>query len=696
MVLLFHPPLFSLSLPPKRAFWGPKPPLRCSASSTDVRVQSANNGAAILWYKHDLRIEDHPGLIAASKHPAVVPLYVFDPRILSRFSDEMLELLLFALEDLRRLLKDRGSNLMIRFGTAEDVIRKMVNEVQASGIFVEEEVEYELRVMVENVKESVCTLSIKGGNPKIVMWRTPFYDVQSSNNLPSSFHDFQKHRISVLPGLEPPILPATLTDLSWGIFPTMIDLKEYQSKNEWTSIKKLSAENMLQRKKQRGKVDLKSADREENDENQSVSETIQRKKPERSAFVTSQGNFAGGGSDLVLNALAAYLRYLEGTSRDDYQEVHAKLRLAEKREGASFQALFGSSLLLGTVSRRRVYFEAIKYEKERNGGFLSPFGYSTATAAAAINTVSSTEWYWLLTLKGYKNDADIFPIRIWRWNNYLIQYTVAGCEGPAVLLVHGFGAFMEHYRDNLYPIAEDGNRVWAITLLGFGKSEKPNIIYTELMWAELLRDFIIEVVREPVHLVGNSIGGYAVSVVAGLWPLLAKSVVLMNTAGSIIPGYLPLGYSSDRRTSGAAWLGARLLLLYLRFNIKNILRSFYPTEARRADDWLINEMTRASHDPGVIYVLESIFSFDLSLPLNYLLEGFENRTLIVQGMKDPLSDSRSMLAMVREHCRGVAIKEIDAGHCPHDELPSEVNSIITEWVAALEHQVSPVTSKQLN
>lgn len=71
--------------------------------------------------------------------------------------------------------------------------------------------------------------------------------------------------------------------------------------------------------------------------------------------------------------------------------VHAKLRLTEKREGASFQALFGSVLLLGMLSRRRVYFEAIKYEKERNGGFLSPFGYSTITVAAAINTVSSVE-----------------------------------------------------------------------------------------------------------------------------------------------------------------------------------------------------------------------------------------------------------------------------------------------------------------
>lgn len=78
--------------------------------------------------------------------------------------------------------------------------------------------------------------------------------------------------------------------------------------------------------------------------------------------------------------------------------------------------------------------------------------------------------------------------------------------------MHGFGAFLEHYRDNILSIAEVGNRVWAITILGFGKSEKPNIVYTELMWAELLRDFVIDVVGEPVHLVGNSIGGMLICV----------------------------------------------------------------------------------------------------------------------------------------------------------------------------------------
>lgn len=45
------------------------------------------------------------------------------------YSDEMLELVIFALEDLRKLLKEQGSDLMIRFGKAENVITEIVEEV---------------------------------------------------------------------------------------------------------------------------------------------------------------------------------------------------------------------------------------------------------------------------------------------------------------------------------------------------------------------------------------------------------------------------------------------------------------------------------------------------------------------------------------------------------------------------------------
>ena len=135
-----------------------------------------------------------------------------------------------------------------------------------------------------------------------------------------------------------------------------------------------------------------------------------------SAFITRSRDTVGGGTEAVLNALAGYLRYLEGTSRDDWQEyvmsinkkaclynefwlilvliltrVHARLRDAETRPGASFFKLFGPALCLGIVSRRRVHYEAIEYEKERNAGFISPFGYSASTVTAATDAVCSME-----------------------------------------------------------------------------------------------------------------------------------------------------------------------------------------------------------------------------------------------------------------------------------------------------------------
>nr|XP_029117485.1 uncharacterized protein LOC105034519 isoform X2 [Elaeis guineensis] len=625
-------------------------PLAVVRATAEVRqreaVREARNGAAVVWFKRDLRTDDHPGLVAAvSQHQTVVPLYVFDRRILSNFSDEMLKLLLLALEDLKQLLKDQGSDLLVAFGSAEDVIRKLVNE---------------------NLEE-----------------------------LPASYRDFLQLQLSQTIPVAAPTLPVLEMEVDRGALPTFDDIKMYllgepcQSDNCWTSLKKVSAETIL-RKEGISQAVMKSDPSESLKSNEgkniisSTLNNVKSTKIAKSVFASGEGTQVGGGTNNALNALAAYLRYLEGTARDDWQELHEKLRKAECRKGASFGALFGSALYLGTISRRRVYYEAIKYERERNAGYVSPFGYSTPTVAAAVDAVHSMEWYWLLALKCQKCNEGIYPIRIWSWNGYLIQYTAVGHEGPAVLFVHGFGAFLEHFRDNISSIADGGRRVWAITLLGFGKSEKPNILYTKLMWAELLRDFIIDVVGEPVHLVGNSIGGYFVSIVAGLWPALARSLVLLNTAGSIVPSYSSIPLVEEGQTSGLAWLQARLLLLYLRLRAGSILKKCYPTNAERADDGLIGDILRASYDPGVPIILESILNFDLSIPLNYLFDSFGGKILVVQGMKDPLSKSKLFLSMLREHCIRVTVSELDAGHCPHDELPVEVNSILSEWTSTAE------------
>ncbi|GAB2294092.1 hypothetical protein Dimus_028309 [Dionaea muscipula] len=55
-------------------------------------------------------------------------------------------------------------------------------------------------------------------------------------------------------------------------------------------------------------------------------------------------------------------------------------------------------------------------------------------------------------------------------------------------------------------------------------------------------------------------------------------------------------------------------------------------------------------------------------------------------MKDPIDNSISRVSTFKEHCPWVVIRELDAGHCPHDECPDEVNPIILEWVAMIEQR----------
>ncbi|HEY8602113.1 MAG TPA: deoxyribodipyrimidine photo-lyase [Thermomicrobiales bacterium] len=97
------------------------------------------NGTIVVWFRRDLRLHDHPALMAALQAGRrVAPLFVFDEALLAgRWPAP--NRLWFMRESVRALGDDlcqRGSYLTLRVGRPEAVVAEFAQEVGASAVYV--------------------------------------------------------------------------------------------------------------------------------------------------------------------------------------------------------------------------------------------------------------------------------------------------------------------------------------------------------------------------------------------------------------------------------------------------------------------------------------------------------------------------------------------------------------------------------
>lgn len=87
---------------------------------------------SLVLFNRDLRVHDHPALVAAAKAERVVPLFVFDERLLrSRFAaPNRVAFMLEALRDLDAALRKAGGRLFVRHG---DPVREAIAVARECG-----------------------------------------------------------------------------------------------------------------------------------------------------------------------------------------------------------------------------------------------------------------------------------------------------------------------------------------------------------------------------------------------------------------------------------------------------------------------------------------------------------------------------------------------------------------------------------
>ncbi len=191
---------------------------------------------ALVWFRNDLRLEDHEALAtAAGDADRVLPVYCIDPRHFAttrwgfpKTGAFRVQFLLECLADLRAGLQDIGSDLVIRMGKPDDVLPELVRAYEISTVYVHEEVTSE-EVAVEDAVEAA--LKPLGAQLRR-FWGHMLYHRDdlpfAVDDLPNVFTPFRKRtemQARVRAVIPPPDHLDPLPDgLNAGTIPTLGDL----------------------------------------------------------------------------------------------------------------------------------------------------------------------------------------------------------------------------------------------------------------------------------------------------------------------------------------------------------------------------------------------------------------------------------------------------------------------------------------
>ena len=299
-----------------------------------------------------------------------------------------------------------------------------------------------------------------------------------------------------------------------------------------------------------------------------------------------------------------------------------------------------------------------------------------------------------MTQKTFISKNDNFS---WNFLNYPI-YTIS--QKPkevkrdiAILLIHGFGASTDHWRFNI-PILASKFEVHAIDLLGFGKSPKPNDVeYSGSLWKDQVVAYVKERIKKPTIVVGNSLGGYAALAAGAELQNLSAGVILLNAAGYFSEE--KLGKKNMLQTSIETVAGIflknivlqRLIFENMRkpSTIKKTLNQVYINQ-KNVDDFLVDSIRNPSLDAGAFNVFRSVFnpSGPQGEPLDELFKKLSSPLLLLWGSKDPWMNTPKKRGLYEKFTpKNTTEVILDAGHCPHDEVPELVNQKILDWIESL-------------
>lgn len=261
-----------------------------------------------------------------------------------------------------------------------------------------------------------------------------------------------------------------------------------------------------------------------------------------------------------------------------------------------------------------------------------------------------------------------------------VRYWVEG-EGPAVVLVHGLACSAEFWQYTVAPLSE-GHRVYALDLLGFGRSDKAIGEFSLPYGASFLADFIDAVGVERATLVGNSLGGVICAQFAVQFPERLERLILVGSAG----------FGRELQFFLRLWsvpiLGSMTFSLYQRaFPVVKRLVFYDSSSIDR--EW-VSAAAAMVRMPGAKESSLRIVRLGVDMTgqrdelvrdLHLQLAHMTAPTLVIWGSHDPVVPVSHAYA-AEELIPNSKVRIMDrCGHTPQVERPQEFNQLVLDFLS---------------
>jgi len=310
--------------------------------------------------------------------------------------------------------------------------------------------------------------------------------------------------------------------------------------------------------------------------------------------------------------------------------------------------------------------------KSKTGSVLSTLLWTGAAVGAAA-LANAYIFYQTppLTSKLAGGEIRYFPTP-----NGDIFYKKAG-DGPPLVLVHGIGAGCSSYEwEGVWKSLTESHTVYALDLLGFGKSDKPAIEYNGQFYIALLDRFMREVVgvgggRGECDVIASSLSAAFVVALSERDPSLFHRLVLVCPTGIEELASPPNATSAAIRTAlKTPVLGTTIYnAIASRTGIRNyLIQNIYANPAKVTDE-VVDYYYTSAHQPGADNVLPYFLAGYLNVNIYQDFKKIEDIPLIVWGRsagESPLSLAEAFVLSNRT-AKLEVIEE--AGNLPHAEQP---------------------------